>query len=42
MKAFLVGCVIAIGIAVVAGWVLQDYAAESSQKAYTSGAARVG
>ena len=41
MKAFLVSCVVAIGIAVVAGWVLQDYAATSSQQADTTGAARI-
>jgi hypothetical protein len=41
MKAFLLGCVAAIGIAVVAAWVLQDYVAESSAQAYTTGAARI-
>jgi hypothetical protein len=41
MKAFLMGCVVAICVAVVGAWVLQDFAAESSAKAYTSGAARI-
>jgi hypothetical protein len=41
MKAFLMGSVIAICVAVVGGWVLQDYASESSAQAYTSGAARL-
>ena len=30
MKAFLMGCVVAICVAVVGAWVLQDFAAESS------------
>jgi heme/copper-type cytochrome/quinol oxidase subunit 4 len=41
MKAFLIGVVAAIGIAVVAAWVLQDYVAESSARAYSTGSTRI-
>jgi len=41
MKAFLVGVVAAIGIAVVAAWVLQDYVAESSARAYSTESTRI-
>jgi hypothetical protein len=41
MKAFLIGLVAAVGIAVVAAWVLQDYVAESSAQAYSTGSTRI-
>jgi hypothetical protein len=41
MKAFLYGVVAAVGIAVVAAWVLQDYAAEPSSRAFSTESTRI-
>jgi hypothetical protein len=41
MKAFLISCVAAIGVAVVAAWVLQDYVATPASRAFTTESVRI-
>ena len=41
MKAFLYGVVVSVAIAVVAAWVLQDYADEPASRAYSTESTRI-
>ena len=41
MKAFLYSVVVAVGMAVVAAWVLQDYVDQPSSRAFSTESTRI-